>query len=50
MEFDFLDVEFMGQGFADEVFRVFQNKYPDIKLVPVNANETVRRMVKHVLA
>lgn len=50
VEFDFLDVEFMGQGFADEVFRVFQNKYPDIKLVPVNANETVRRMVKHVLA
>lgn len=50
VEFDFHDVEFMGQGFADEVFRVFQNKYPDIKLELINANETVQRMVKHVAA
>lgn len=49
VEFDFQDVEFMGQGFADEVFRVFQNKFPDMKLVPVNANEAVHRMVKHIL-
>lgn len=50
VELDFLGVEFMGQGFADEVFRVFQNKYPDIELLPVNANETVLRMIKHVRA
>lgn len=48
VEFDFDGVEFMGQGFADEVFRVFQNKYPDIELIPINACETVMGMIQHV--
>lgn len=48
VEFDFAGVEFMGQGFADEVFRVFQNRHPEIELIVVNANETVSGMVKHV--
>lgn len=48
IEFDFTDVEFMGQGFADEIFRVFQNQYPDIELIPIHANETVLGMIKHV--
>jgi len=48
VEFDFMDIEFMGQGFADEVFRVFQKEHPDIELLPVNANEDILRMVKHV--
>ena len=48
IEFDFKGVEFMGQGFADEVFRVFQNKYPDIELIPINANPSVLGMIKHV--
>lgn len=43
---DFDDVDAIGQAFADEVFRVFQNQHPDIELVPVNANEEVIRMVK----
>ncbi|HJB00231.1 MAG TPA: DUF4325 domain-containing protein [Candidatus Mediterraneibacter merdavium] len=46
--FDFRDIEFMGQGFADEVFRVFANRHPDITLTAVNANETVQGMIKHV--
>lgn len=48
VEFDFEGVEFMGQGFADEVFRVFQNKHPEIELIPVHANPTVLGMIKHV--
>ncbi len=48
IEFDFEGVEFMGQGFADEVFRVFQNQYPNIELIPINANRTVLGMIKHV--
>lgn len=48
IEFDFEGVEFMGQGFADEVFRVFQNQYPEIELIPINANPTVLGMIKHV--
>lgn len=50
VELDFSGIEFMGQGFADEVFRVFQNKHPDIKMIPVNACPGVMRMVKHVTA
>ena len=50
VKFDFSDVDFMGQGFADEVFRVFQNKYPEIELIPVNANKSVLGMIKHVWA
>lgn len=46
--FDFKDIEFMGQGFADEVFRVFQNQYPEMILTVINANESVLGMVKHV--
>lgn len=45
---DFTGVDFMGQGFADEIFRVFQKKHPEIVLNPVNANESVLGMVKHV--
>lgn len=50
VEFDFAGIEFLGQGFADEVFRVFQNKYPNIKLLPLNANESVAGMIRHVRA
>ena len=35
----------MGQGFADEVFRVFQNRYPDIDMKAVNANADVQGMI-----
>ncbi len=46
--FDFRGIDFMGQGFADEVFRVFQNRHPDITLTVTNANETVQGMIRHV--
>lgn len=46
--FDFRDIDYMGQGFADEVFRVFQNQHPDIMLNVINANETVLGMIRHV--
>ena len=31
-----------------EVFRVFQNKHPQIELIPLHANESVLGMIKHV--
>ena len=43
---DFKDVETVGQGFADEVFRVWQNKHPDIEIKYENANESVEFMIK----
>ena len=43
---DFQDVDGIGQGFADEVFRVFAQQHPTIRLVPVNMVETVRFFVE----
>ncbi len=45
---DFEDVPTVGQGFADEVFRVFQNSHPHIQLRPINMNEEVAFMVNRV--
>ncbi len=47
--FDFSDVEWMGQGFAHQVFVVFSNQNPKIKLIPINMNEDVKKMYNHVM-
>lgn len=44
--FDFAGIEFLGQGFADEVFRVFRREHPQVLLKSINANQTVQRMVQ----
>jgi len=45
---DFEDVPTVGQGFADEVFRVYQVSHPEIELRPINMNEEVAFMVNRV--
>lgn len=45
---DFRDVEAIGQGFADEMFRVFPSQYPGIEIEVINANDFVQRMIAHV--
>ncbi|OGY84018.1 MAG: hypothetical protein A2898_01985 [Candidatus Kerfeldbacteria bacterium RIFCSPLOWO2_01_FULL_48_11] len=45
--FDFDKVTMVGQAFADEIYRVFHSKYPDIELNATNMNEAVRFMVMH---
>jgi len=45
---DFDKVPTVGQGFADEIFRVFQNKHPDIVISSVNTNEAVQFMIERV--
>ncbi len=42
---DFQDVDMIGQAFADEIFRVFQQEYPKINLSHINANEQVLKMI-----
>jgi biotin operon repressor/anti-sigma regulatory factor (Ser/Thr protein kinase) len=44
---DFRDVRSIGQGFADEVFRVFAAAHPDTKLIVDNANPVVDAMFRH---
>jgi anti-sigma regulatory factor (Ser/Thr protein kinase) len=46
---DFSGITFIGQGFADEVFRVFANAHPAVHLTPVNCAEDVQRMIAHVI-
>jgi hypothetical protein len=46
---DFAGIAEIGQGFADEVFRVFAQQHPDVKIIPLQANEQVQRMIAHVL-
>jgi anti-sigma regulatory factor (Ser/Thr protein kinase) len=47
--FDFKGVSLIGQAFADEVFRVFQNQNPQVHLTWINASAQVERMIAHVL-
>ena len=42
---DFVGVDLIGQAFADEVFRVFARKNPQITLIPINMTDEVNRMV-----
>ena len=48
--FDFKGVDAIGQAFADEIFRVFANDHPDIRLVPVHMSKAVEQMVKRAIA
>jgi len=45
---DFEGVDSIGQGFADEVFRVFLTAHPNTKIKPTNMNEAVAFMVNRV--
>jgi excisionase family DNA binding protein len=46
---DFAKVESIGQGFADEIFRVWSNAHPEIRLIPINMIEPVSFMVNRSL-
>ncbi len=45
---DFSNVEMIGQGFADQIFRVFRNAHPDINLIWINANNDIEKMIRRV--
>jgi len=44
---DFKDVKSVGQGFADEVFRVFAQRHPAIVINVENADPAVDAMIRH---
>ncbi len=45
---DFDKVPTIGQAFADEIFRVFSQNYPKIKIQEINTNEAVQFMIDRV--
>jgi predicted transcriptional regulator/anti-sigma regulatory factor (Ser/Thr protein kinase) len=46
---DFDGIEWMGQGFAHQIFVVFHNAHPNITLLPQNMNDSVASMYNHVI-
>ncbi len=47
---DFSGVATVGQGFCDEVFRVFARAHPEVALEPVGANDAVAFMIARARA
>lgn len=47
---DFEGVPTIGQGFADELFRVFALAHPEVELVPVHCSTDVQQMIVRVTA
>jgi len=45
---DFQNVQAIGQGFADEIFRVWKQNHSQAVIEICNANENVKMMVDHV--
>jgi len=43
---DYERVPTVGQAFADEIYRVFKNRKPDIEIQSINMNESVKFMVE----
>ena len=46
---DFEGVTDIGQAFADELFRVFANAHPDVRLVPINTTRNVADMIRRAV-
>ena len=49
VELDFADVDAVGQGFVDEVFRVWAREHPTTRLTWTNANPAVEFMIRRGL-
>lgn len=45
---DFKDVPTIGQAFADEIFRVYKNNRPDVKIEAINTNKNIDFMIGRV--
>jgi len=48
IELDFTNIQDIGQGFADEIFRVFANQHPTVSLTATHCNEQVQYMINRV--
>lgn len=45
---DFKDISYIGQAFADQVFRVFRSKHPEVLIHAVNTTEDIDKMIARV--
>jgi len=49
VELDFRDVRSLGQGFADEVFRVYRLAHPEVEIRAVHVRAAVGPVIRHVI-
>lgn len=49
VELDFEGLDWMGQGFAHQLFVVFSREFPQVRLIPIHMSESVEKMYKHVM-
>ena len=47
---DFEGVDTIGQAFADEVFRVFATRHPEITILAANESDQIRMMINRALS
>ncbi len=45
---DFESVDTIGQAFADEIFRVFNNYHPETKVIAINTSPDIDQMIAYV--
>lgn len=45
---DFLGVKFIGQAFADEIFRIYARNNPDVEIIAINTNQQIDKMILRV--
>ncbi len=50
VELDFAGISEIGQAFADELFRVFANAHPHIRITPTNTEPAVAQMIQRAVA
>jgi len=50
VEIDFTGIDEVGQGFIDELFRVWSRNHPHTELTPVHANPAVHSMIAKAVA
>jgi len=46
---DFNNVEYIGQAFADEIFRVFPKMYPKTGIKAINTNNDTQNMINRAI-
>ncbi len=50
VELDFNDITYIGQAFADEIFRVFKSGHPEILITSINTTDDIEKMIARVAA
>ena len=48
VELDFNDITYIGQAFADEIFRVFKSEHPEIIITSINTTDDIDKMIARV--